>query len=93
MRERGEDVGLLRREEWEKTHGPTVEKEWNARQTAKPAPDKTPTPDSAIPLPDIIPQQRETLEDFKDRKYNEHQRRVREAIERGENVGLLPRFT
>jgi hypothetical protein len=91
MRERGDDVGLLRREEWEKTHGPTVEKEWNARQTAKPASGKTPTPDSAIPLPDIIPQQRETLEDFKDRKYNEHQRRVREAIERGENVGLLRR--
>jgi len=91
MRERGEDVGLLRREEWEKTHGPTVEKEWNARQTAKPTPSKTPTPDSAIPLPDIIPQQSETLEEFKLRKYNEHQRRVREAIERGENVGLLRR--
>jgi hypothetical protein len=91
MRERGDDVGLLRREEWEKTHGPTVEKEWNARQTAKPTPSKTPTPDSAIPLPDIIPQQSETLEEFKLRKYNEHQRRVREAIERGENVGLLRR--
>jgi hypothetical protein len=58
-----------------------------APRRPRPAPDNT----SKTPVPAGAPKANETLEQYKTRKYNEHQARVRKIREEGGNAGFLRR--
>lgn len=75
-----------------------LELEMNRRGIDKPAERDRPAPAAPIvddvsktPVPKGDPLPGESLQDYMDRKYNEHQKRVREIREAGGNAGFLKR--
>jgi hypothetical protein len=69
--------------------------QYNARRNPNPRPQRRPRqprrPDnvSKTPVPAGAPRPNETLQDYKRRKYNEHQARVRKIRDQGGNAGFL----
>lgn len=86
-----DDFSVMDFNQWAKTNNVNVPNNQNA--PAAPRRPRQPQVDnvSKTPVPAGPPRAAETLDQYKTRKYNEHQKRVREIRDAGGNAGFLTR--